>query len=220
MKKKVVFYLVFFVLLVSGFLFALTQVLPGFGEVKLPVLGYIQPFDFTNQYGKHITEKDVAGKVYVAEYFFTTCKGICPKMNDNMKKVYTQMKGEKDFLILSHTVDPETDSVGRMKNYSDSLGVNTDNWWFLTGRKDSLYSAARVSYLLDDPKNANSKIEDQFIHTQFFALVDKSGRLRKIYDGLKKEEIEELLKDIAVLIKEKATSTTFVNSLFNNNPNQ
>jgi protein SCO1/2 len=219
MKKKTVFYLVFFALLVSGFLFALTQVMPGFGEVKLPVLGYVQPFSFTNQYGRRITERDISGKVYVAEYFFTTCKGICPKMNDNMKKVYAQLKNENDFLILSHTVDPGTDSVGRMKRYADSLGINTDTWWFLTGSKDSLYNAARVSYLLDDPKNNNAKIEDQFIHTQFFALVDKAGRLRKIYDGLKKEEIDELLKDIPVLIKEKAPAPTFVNSLFNNNPN-
>jgi protein SCO1 len=219
MKKKVVFYLSFFIVLIVGFYFALTQVIPGYGEVKLPVLGYVQPFDFTNQHGTHVTEKEVAGKVYVAEYFFTTCKGICPKMNDNMKKVYGQLKSEKDFFILSHTVDPDTDSVGRMKRYADSLGVDNGNWWFLTGRKDSLYNAARVSYLLDDPKNNNSKIEDQFIHTQFFALVDRAGRLRKIYDGLKKEEIEELMKDVPALLKEKAPAPTFVNSLFNNNPN-
>ena len=108
-------------------------------------------------------------------------------MNTNMKAIYEKFKTEKGFLILSHTVDPGTDSVARMKRYSDSLGVSNSNWWFLTGVKDSLYRAARMSYLLDDPKNGNDKIEDQFIHTQFFALVDKSGRVRKIYDGLKKE---------------------------------
>jgi protein SCO1/2 len=192
--------------------------MPGFGEVKMPVLSYVQPFSFINQAGQRVSEKDIAGKVYVAEYFFTTCKGICPKMNDNMKKVYAQYKNESGFMILSHTVDPETDSVGRMKRYSDSLGVNTGNWWFLTGAKDSLYNAARVSYLLDDPKNNTEKIEDQFIHTQFFALVDKGGRVRKIYDGLKKDEIEELMKDIPRLLNEKAPAPTFVNSLFNNNP--
>lgn len=219
MKKKTLIYIVFFVLLLTGFYFGLTLTIPGFGDVKLPVLSYVQPFSFINQDDHVITEKDVAGKVYIAEYFFTTCKGICPKMNTNMKKLYETFKNEKGFVILSHTVDPETDTVARMKRYADSLGANTGNWWFLTGKKDSLYRAARISYLLDDPKNSNDKIEDQFIHTQFFALVDKSGRVRKIYDGLKKDELDELKKDIPKLLNEK-TGGSFVNSLFNNNPNQ
>ena len=136
-----------------------------------------------------------------------------------MKALYEVFKNEKGFLILSHTVDPETDTVARMKRYADSLGANAGNWLFLTGKKDSLYHAARISYLLDDPKNGNDKIEDQFIHTQFFALVDKGGRVRKIYDGLKRDELEELKKDIPKLLNEKEGSG-FVNSLFNNNPNQ
>lgn len=218
MKKKVLIYVGFFVLLISGFVFALTQIMPGFGEVKLPVLSYVQPFRFTDQTGREISQRDVNGKVYVAEYFFTTCKGICPKMNNNMKKVYEIYKDNPDVMILSHTVDPETDTVARMKRYADSIGVTTSNWLFLTGAKDSLYSAARLSYLLDDPKNNNDKIEDQFIHTQFFALVDKTGRVRKIYDGLKTDELEELMKDIPRVLNEKAQST-FVNGLFNNNPN-
>ena len=136
-----------------------------------------------------------------------------------MKSLYEAFKNEKDFAILSHTVDPETDTVARMKRYADSLGAKAGHWFFLTGRKDSLYRAARVSYLLDDPKNSDDKIEDQFINTQFFALVDKSGRVRKIYDGLKKEELDELEKDIPKLLNEKA-GISFANSLFNNNPNQ
>jgi protein SCO1 len=219
MKKKTVFYIIFFVLLVVAFYFGLKQFIPGFADEKLPVLSYVQPFSFINQNGQPVTEKNTAGKVYIAEYFFTTCKGICPKMNTNMKKLYDDFKKEKDFLILSHTVDPQTDTVARMKRYADSIGVNTNNWWFLTGKKDSLYLAARISYLLDDPKNGNDKIEDQFIHTQFFALVDKNGRVRKIYDGLKKEELEELATDISKLLNEKVTGTTFVNSIFSNNPN-
>lgn len=218
MKKKFSRYLLFFVLLLGGFLFALSKVIPGFNEVKLPVLAYVHPFTFINQSGLPVTERDVAGKVYVAEYFFTTCKGICPKMNSNMRKVYEAFKTEKDFLILSHTVDPERDTAGRMKQYADSLGVSGGNWIFLTGSKDSLYHAARVSYLLDDPQNDNTKIDEQFIHTQFFALVDKNGQVRKIYDGLKSEELEELMKDVPKLLKEKGP-TNFANSLFNNNPN-
>src|SRR4028118_1837258 len=119
MKRKTIIFTVFFFLLVSSFLFALTKLIPGFGDVKLPVISYVQPFAFTNQDGKIITEKDVAGKVYVAEYFFTTCKGICPKMNKNMMKVAEAFRNEKDFLILSHTVDPDVDSVQRLKNYAD-----------------------------------------------------------------------------------------------------
>jgi protein SCO1 len=219
MSKKAIFYTIFFVLLFAVFYLALTKIIPGYGDVKLPVLSYVQPFSFINQDGKRVTEKDISGKVYVAEYFFTTCKGICPKLNENMKQLFKEYKSEPGFLILSHTVDPETDSVQRMKHYADSLGADSKTWWFLTGRKDSLYHAARVSYLLDDPKNNNTDIGQQFIHTQFFALVDKNSRVRKICDGLKKEEIDDLKKDIDKLLKEEPSSPRFANSLFSNNPN-
>jgi len=203
MSKKTWFNLAFFTVLVVVFYFIMTSVIPGFGRKDLPTLSYVQPFSFTNQEGKIVTDKDMAGKVCVVEYFFTTCKGICPKMNANMRQVYQEFKNEPDFRILSHTVDPETDSVPRMKAYADSLGADAHNWWFLTGRKDSLYAAARNSYLLDDPKNNTSAIDEQFIHTQFFALVDRQGNVRKIYDGLKKEELEELKLDISRLLKRK-----------------
>ncbi len=216
--KKRLLYIGFFVVLFVVFYVALTKIIPGYGDVKLPVLSYVKPFSFINQDGKTITEKDVAGKVYVAEYFFTTCKGICPKLNNNMKQLFTDYKNEPGFLILSHTVDPETDSVKRMKIYADSLGANSRTWWFLTGRKDSLYSAARISYLLDDPKNNNTNISQQFIHTQFFALIDKAGRVRKICDGLKKDEIAELKNDINSLLKEDASNARFISSQFSNNP--
>jgi len=99
------------------------------------------------------------------------------------------------------------------------MKIDTKKWVLLTGRKDSLYQMARNSYLLDDPKNNFEKIEDQFIHTQFFALVDKSGKVRgQIYDGLKADELEKLKKDIGILLKEKATGN-FVNGIFTNNPN-
>lgn len=217
-KKKLGYFIGFFILLFVGFYFVLTRIIPGFGVVQLPVLNYVQSFSFANQDGKKITEKDVSGKVYVAEYFFTTCKGICPKMNSNVKKLSLEFANEPDFRILSYTVDPETDSIGRMKRYADSLGADGSKWWFLTGRKDSLYSLARGSYLLDDPKNNDININEQFIHTQFLALVDKGGRVRKIYDSLKKEELEELEKDIRTLLKEAASAPRFANSLFNNNP--
>ena len=140
-------------------------------------------------------------------------------MNSNLKNLYQQFGNEPDFRILSHTVDPATDTVARMKQYADSMGVDSRKWFFLTGRKDSLYYAARASYLLDDPKNDQENLDQQFIHTQFFALVDKQGRVRKIYDGLKKDELISLQSDIEKLLKEKSTQTRFVNSLFSNTPN-
>lgn len=202
MKKKAIVYSSFFIVLVAVFLFALTKWIPGFGEVKLPVIGYVHPFSFTDQTGKTITQQDVNGKVYVAEFFFTTCKGVCPKLNNNIKKIYSAFPEENNLVFLSHTVDPETDSIGRLKIYADSMGVNSSRWHLLTGSKDSLYYAARASYLLDDPKNNAESIDQQFLHTQFFALVDKTGRVRKIYDGLKNDEITELKKDITHLLKE------------------
>src|SRR5436309_691020 len=114
-RKKALTYIIFFVVLVAGFYLGLKLAIPGFGNVEMPVLSYVQPFSFTNQHDQVITRRDVAGKVYLAEYFFTTCKGICPKLNTNMKKVYERFKNEKGFVILSHTVDPETDTVARMR---------------------------------------------------------------------------------------------------------
>jgi protein SCO1/2 len=217
MSKKAAFYLVFFSVLIVGFFFVLKAVIPGYGQNKFQVLNQVKPFTFTSQDGEMITERNVEGKVYVAEYFFTSCTGICPILNDNMKNIYEKYKNEPDFMILSHTCDPETDSVGRLKHYADSLHVNNNKWLFLTGSKENLYNAARVSYLLDDPKNNMENIQDQFLHTQFFALVDRNGKVRKkIYDGLKKNELKELEKDIAVLLKEPATETRFSNNLFNN----
>ena len=202
MSKKTVFYIVFFSVLVVGFYFAMGKIIPGFTKSKLPPVSTLQPFTFINQDGKEITEKDVAGKVFVAEYFFTTCKGICPKMNNNMRRVYEKFKEQEAFLILSHTCDPETDSAPRLKRFSDSMKVNTAKWMFLTGRKDSLYNMARHSYKIDDPVNNLKNIDEDFLHTQFFALVDKNGDIRKIYDGIRSGEVDAMIADIERLLKE------------------
>ena len=136
-----------------------------------------------------------------------------------MKGIYETFLTEPNFQILSHTCNPETDSVAQLKHYSDSMKIDPHKWVMVTGRKDSLYQIARTAYLLDDPKNSVEKIEDQFIHTQFFALVDKEGKIRsQIYDGLKKDEIEKLKKDIRILLKEKQGNGNFINGIFNNNP--
>jgi protein SCO1/2 len=201
-NQKAIIYIVFFIVLITGFYYFLFKGTDNW-KVKMPVLSYVQPFSFTNQDGQKVTEAVYQNKITVVEYFFTTCKGICPKLNTNMKGIYELYQKEPDFQIVSHTCNPSTDSVSVLKHYADSLQVNTAKWIFLTGRKDSLYQMARGSYLLDDPKNNVEKIEDQFLHTQFFALVDRNGKIRgKIYDGLKPIEVEQLKVDIARLIKE------------------
>ena len=214
MSKKTWFYIVFFALLVVAFYFTLVSLIPNFGKRELPVLSYVQPFSFTNQEGRTITEKDLKGKVFVAEYFFTTCKGICPKMNRNMHDVYARFKDNPDFKILSHTVDPATDNVPKLKQYADSLKIDGATWWFVTGAKDSLYTMARRSYLLESRENDTIPIAEQFIHTQFFSLVDREGRVRKIYDGLKKEEVKKMQKDIADLLAVTPGKARFGNNVF------
>jgi len=203
MSKKNAFYIGFFITLIIVFYFVLTALIPDFGKKKIAAISYVRPFSFTTQEGKRFTEKDVAGKVYVAEFFFTTCKSICPIMNNNMRQVYEKFKNEKDFLILSHTCDPDNDSVPRLKRYADSMGVSSSRWIFLTGRKDSLYTMARISYVIDDPNNNVVNIKDDFLHTQLWAVVDKKGNVRKrIYDGLKQSEVTAMIADIEELLKE------------------
>lgn len=202
MSKKIWFYILFFTVLIVGFYFLLTQIIPGYGKTGLPVISKVQAFSFTDQNGDQITNKNVDGKVYLAEFFFTTCSGICPKMNTNLRTIYEKYKNRADFLILSHSVNPIIDSVGRLKHYADSMGVDVNHWIFLTGKKDSLYQAARLSYMLDDPKNNFSPIDEQFIHTQFIALVDKKGQVRTIIDGLKKDELAAVEIEIDLLLKE------------------
>ena len=193
-------------MLLSAFYISLSFT-KGYFDVKLPVMSYVQNFSFTDQNGQPVTEKNVDGKVYVTNYFFTTCKGICPKMNFNLKGVYDQFKNDKDFAIISHSSMPETDSVPLLKDYEEKMLPNDHNnaakWYFVTGSKDSLYKMARQSYLLDNDKNNSQNIQEAFIHTQFIALVDQKKRVRGIYDGLKPDEIAQLEKDIAKLLTGK-----------------
>ena len=196
MRKKTIFYLLFFAALTVIFYGIVSWFIPGYNDRKLEPISKVAPFRFTNQDGQEYTNKEVEGKVYVTEFFFTTCPGICPVMNDNMKQVYEQFKNEPDFRILSYTCDPKTDSAARLKTYADSMQVNTEKWVFLTGRKDSLYNMARLSYSIDDPANNLTNPEDDFIHSQHWALVNRKGEVIAIYDGLKQREIRGLIKDI------------------------
>ncbi len=201
MSKKAIVYLIFFAVLFAVF-YGVLMYTTDFAKVKLPVLNTVQPFSFLKQDSSMVSQQETQGRVYVAEYFFTSCKGICPKMNKNMKAIYEKFKTDSNFLVISHTVNPEVDSLPVMRHYADSMGANSKNWWFVTGSKEALYKAARESYMLDDPKNNSKNIDEQFLHTQFFTLVDRLGRVRGVYDGIKKDEVEQLIHDISELIAE------------------
>ncbi len=174
----------------------------------LPILGnpghHTRPFSFINQEGQTITEKEVAGKIRVVEYFFTTCKGICPKMNEQMSRVYQAYKGDASILILSHTVDPYKDTVNAMKQYSLRFEADPKQWIFLTGDKKALYDAARYSYLVTAAEDtAVVNIEDDFIHTDRFVLIDRKGLVRGQYSGTDSLKVNQLIKDIELLKSEE-----------------
>lgn len=241
LSKKLIFYLAFFTVLLTGFfVFALKDF--DFSSSKLKVINPGVPaFKFISQDGKLITQSNTDDKVYVANYFFTTCRGICPKMNANLRLVYDAYKDRNDFAIISHTCMPETDSVPLLKAYEQKMingklikgadgnytishdsitghAPNT-NWYFVTGDKEQLYRLARTGYIIDNGKpDSTQNISDQFIHTQFFALVDRYRRVRGIYDGLKEKEVQQMIEDIKGLLKEKVDHTRFMTG-FSNSPN-
>ncbi|MCW3076091.1 MAG: BsSco, partial [Bacteroidetes bacterium] len=160
----------------------------------------IPDFEFTDQNNERVNKQTVASKIYVAEYFFTTCKSICPVMNHNLESVYKEFKTEPDLWILSHTVDPEYDSVAVLKDYANAHGVKDNRWKFLTGDKKKLYELARKGYLLNAEEGNGG--EEDFIHTQNFALVDKEGHIRGFYDGTDSLEVVRLKLEIKILLKE------------------
>lgn len=196
-----------FLLIVAGITWYIYKEVPEYAQKNLPKIAEVKDFAFLNQDSQTITKKNIMGKITVVNFFFTTCEGICPKMNHNMKKIYDLFQADSNIMLLSHTVDPETDNVGQMKKYADALAIKNREghlqWYFLTGDKLALYKQARESYTLDDPKNNVGSIEDQFLHTQFVALVDKAGVVRKIYDALIVREMEELQQDIQEMLDGK-----------------
>jgi len=172
------------------------------GGVRIDTVFHkISPFKFTNQDGVEVDESIVKGKVYVCDYFFTTCKSICPIMSKQLDRVYEHWSDNPNVMILSHTVDPETDTPQVLKAYSEKFKANTDRWMFLTGTKEALYTHARRDYLLDARESFGG--DEDFIHTQNFALVDQQGRIRGFYDGTSNIEVDQLIKDIAFLLMEK-----------------
>jgi len=161
-------------------------------------------FSFKNQNNQTISNKSVEGKVFVAEYFFTTCGTICPKMNQQMKRVQKAHANNEQFKILSFTVHPEVDTVEQMKNYALSHDANDKQWWFLTGKKEELYSLARKSFFVLKPAEAKNlgDVGSDFIHTNNFVLVDQKMRIRGYYDGTSHKEVGQMIKDIDQLLAE------------------
>ena len=160
----------------------------------------ISDFSFTNQNGKIITQKDYEGKIYVADFFFTTCGSICPKMTTNLAVIQKAIINNPKVMLLSHTVFPETDSVSVLKKYALKNGVLDNKWNLVTGDKKQIYTMARKSYLAVKLGKPNELFD--MVHTENFVLVDSKRRVRGFYDGTKEEDIQRLIEDINFLCSE------------------
>ena len=156
----------------------------------------ISDFSLINQNGDTITEKFYKGKIYVADFFFTTCQDICPIMTRNMHVLQEKLKNDGEILLLSHTVMPEVDNVEALKKYSIDYNVNDNQWNLVTGDKEQIYNLARKSYLAAE--DVEFKKHD-LIHTENFVLIDKESQIRGFYDGTKIDEINLLLDDLKIL---------------------
>jgi protein SCO1 len=169
----------------------------------------IGEFSFTDQRGKAYGLRDVKDKIFVAEYFFTSCGTICPVMTAQMERVQKAFKGNERVKILSFTVDPENDTVARMAEYAKMHGADSEQWHFLTGRKQDLYSAARRYFFILKPAEAENQGDagSDFIHTNNFVLVDGEQRIRGYYDGTDGKEVDALIRDIGRLLEEEAAGS-------------
>ena len=156
----------------------------------------ISDFKLTNQNGKEITQANYKDKIYVADFFFTTCQDICPVMTKNMYQLQEELKNDNEILLLSHTVIPEVDTVEQLKEYAIENNVDDSKWNLVTGDKKQIYELARKSYLAVEDSNFN---EFDMIHTENFMLIDKEKQIRGFYDGTNSEDINRLFKDIEIL---------------------
>jgi protein SCO1 len=162
----------------------------------------IPPFSFTNQNGKQISEKNIEGKIHIANFIFTRCGSICPIMTKHMKLVQDAFKNNIDVMMLSYSVTPWVDSVSRLKTYADNNEITSPNWHLLTGSQNEIYKLARQSYFAEEDLGYTKDSTD-FLHTEHILLVDKSKRIRGIYNGTLQLEIEQMIKDISYLLKDR-----------------
>ena len=157
----------------------------------------IPPFKFINQYGDSISDKNLDDKIYVADFFFTSCPSICPVMQRNMLTVYNEFKNTNSIKIVSYTIDPKYDSVAVLKKYADKLGVEGNTWWFLQGAKDFTYQLAEKNYLV--AVKQDNTVKGGYTHQGYFVLVDKQKRVRGAYDGTNPQQVAQLIDDIKTL---------------------
>ncbi len=171
------------------------------GKTTSDSLDYtVPPYTFLDQDGNTVDSTTTRNKIYVADFFFTSCPSICPKMMKEMSLVYDKYKNNNEVVILSYSIDPQRDTVARLKNYEKKLGIDSHRWHLLTGNKDSIYRMAD-KYLVsahEDPDAAGG-----YIHDGNFILMDKQNRIRGYYDGTKEDAVEKLMGDMDVLLKEK-----------------
>ncbi|WP_418262221.1 SCO family protein [Flavobacterium faecale] len=168
---------------------------------QYPEIHTIPAFSFTNQDGQTVTEKNVEGKIYVANFMFTSCGSICPKMTDNMKLLQDKFSNDDSVLLLSHSVTPETDNVAVLKQYALDKGCISGKWHLLTGNKNEIYSIAKRQYFAGDSIGYYGKLND-FLHTENFILVDGKRRIRGVYNGTLPIEMDRIIEDISVLKRE------------------
>lgn len=162
----------------------------------------IRDFRFTNQDGEVVTHDTFKDKIYIADFFFTTCPTICPIMKTQMLRVYEKYKDSPDVLILSHTIDPKHDNVEVLHEFAERLEVSSDTWHFVTGPQDEIFDIGQNSYMVtavEDPDEPGG-----LLHSGAFLIIDKERRIRGIYDGTKPEKVDELLDDIDILLREYA----------------
>lgn len=155
----------------------------------------IPPFSFTSQLGQTVTNKTTTGKIYVANFFFASCKNICPAMMDNLEKVQKTFKNNAKVLILSHSVTPLKDNVAALQKYADERHINNKNWLLLTGDRDATYQLARQAYFADEAGGYGKK-PDEFLHTENVVLIDIKGRIRGVYNASLAVEVDMLIEDI------------------------
>lgn len=190
------------------------------GQKKLPVMGrpeYVEKevdgkfvidtiphtiaeFKFLNQDSSWVTNETLNGKVYVADFFFTSCPSICPIMKSQLIRIYKEFEQEDGLKLVSYSIDPEYDTVGVLREYAERLGVSSERWHFLTGPMDEIYDLGETSYMVTAAEDESAP--GGFLHSGAFLLVDKERRIRGVYDGTVKEQVDRLMEDIRLLLSE------------------
>jgi len=160
----------------------------------------IADFSFVNQDSNTVTNQTFKDKIYVADFFFTTCPTICPIMKAQMLRIYDTYKSNPEVMLLSHTIDPDYDTVALLHDFADRLGVSSDKWQFVTGNKEDIYDIGQNSYMVTTMEDED--VPGGYIHSGAFILVDKDRHIRGLYDGTDEKEVDRLMKDIPRLLKE------------------